>query len=294
MALRPLVRRRAQRLEPRAPHILPMQQALWQRQSQLSQALSDVTGDTGQRLICAMVAGERAPHTLAALRHERGTKAADAIALALTGTWREAPLCVLTHALALFDVSTAQVRAGDAQLARVFSVSTPRCEPASPVPAPGEAPRPRRRQAHSHRTNAPAVNTRAPLLRLTGVDLVAVDGISDALAQTILADIGTARSQWPDDTHCGSWLGLAPSNAISGGKVLKSRTMNNRNRAAPAFRMAAQSVVRSHGAFGTLYRRLNSRRGPAQARVATAHKIARTVYHMLTERVPSHDIGAAE
>jgi hypothetical protein len=70
--------------------------------------------------------------------------------------------------------------------------------------------------------------------------------------------------------------------------------MNNRNRAAPAFRMAAQSVVRSHGAFGAWYRRLNSRPGPAQARVATAHKIARTVYRMLTERVPSHDIGAAE
>jgi len=28
--------------------------------------------------------------------------------------------------------------------------------------------------------------------------------------------------------------------------------------------------------------------------VATAHKIARTVYHMLQDRVPYHDIGAAE
>ena len=28
--------------------------------------------------------------------------------------------------------------------------------------------------------------------------------------------------------------------------------------------------------------------------MATAHKIARTVYHMLKDRVPYHDIGAAE
>jgi hypothetical protein len=78
------------------------------------------------------------------------------------------------------------------------------------------------------------------------------------------------------------------------GKVLKRRTMKHRNRAAQAFRMAAQAVIRSHGAFGAFYRRMQGRLGPAQALVATAHKIARTVYHMLTYRVPYHDIGATE
>jgi hypothetical protein len=86
-------------------------------------------------------------------------------------------------------------------------------------------------------------------------------------------------------------LGLAPKNDISGGKVLKSRTMKNRNRATQAFRMAAQSVSRSHCAFGAFYRRMKGRLGPAQALVATAHKIARTVYHMLKNRVQYHDIG---
>ena len=138
------------------------------------------------------------------------------------------------------------------------------------------------------------VDTRAHILRITGVDLVAVHGISDSLAQTILAEIGTDMSKWPDDKHFCSWLGLAPKNDISGGKVLKSRTLKNRNRATQAFRMAAQSVSRSHCAFGAFYRRMKGRLGPAQALVATAHKIARTVYHMLKNRVPYHDIGAAE
>jgi hypothetical protein len=39
---------------------------------QLSQALRDVTGATGQRLIRAIVAGERNPSTRAALRTYRG------------------------------------------------------------------------------------------------------------------------------------------------------------------------------------------------------------------------------
>ena len=58
--------------------------------------------------------------------------------------------------------------------------------------------------------------------------------------------------------------------------------------------MAAQAVIRSHCAFGAFYRRVLGRLGPAQALVATAHKMARTVYHMLQDRVPYHDIGAAE
>jgi len=70
--------------------------------------------------------------------------------------------------------------------------------------------------------------------------------------------------------------------------------MKNRHRAAQAFRMAAQSVRRANCALGAFYRRLKGRLGPAQALVATAHKMARTVYHMLQDHVPYQDIGAAE
>jgi hypothetical protein len=118
--------------------------------------------------------------------------------------------------------------------------------------------------------------------------------MSDSLAQTMVSEIGTDMSKWPDDKHVCSWLGWAPKHDISGGKVLKSRTLKNRNRATHAFRMAAQSVSRSHCAFGAFYRRMKGRLGPAQALVATAHKIARTVYHLLKHRVQYHDIGAAE
>jgi transposase len=293
VALRTLLRHRAQLIQHRAPHVLHMQKALLQMNIQLSQALSDVTGATGQRIIRAIVAGERDPRTLATLRNYRCQKDVDEMAQALTGTWREEHLLVLKQALALFDFYTIQLSECDAQIERTFSTIKPRFEPAPEEPLPIKPTTPPRKP-HAHSKNAPASNTRTHILRITGVDLVAIPGISTSIAQTILSEIGTDMSKWPDDKHFCSWLGLAPKNEISGGKVLKSRTMKTRNRAAQAFRMAAQSVLRADCALGAFYRRLKGRLGPAQALVATAHKMARTVYHMLQDRVPYHDIGATE
>lgn len=292
VALRTLLRHRAQLIEHRAPHVLHMHKALLQMNIQLSQVLSDCTGVTGQRIIRAIVAGERDPQALAALRNYRCQKAEEEIALALTGTWRAEHLFVLTQALALFDFYTAQLRACDEHIEQAFAVIKPSFEAPSALAAPD--PPPLRRQRHSHSKNAPAGHTRAHLLRITGVDLVAIHGMSASIAQTIVAEIGTDMSKWPNEKHFCSWLGLAPKQDISGGKVLRSRTMKNRNRAAQAFRMAAQSVLRADCALGAFYRRLKGRLGPAQALVATAHKIARIVYHMLQDRVPYQDVGALE
>ena len=45
--------------------------------------------------------------------------------------------------------------------------------------------------------------------------------------------------------------------------------------------MAAYAVSRSETAVGAYYRSMRARKGPQQANVATAHKIARIVYHLL-------------
>ena len=132
VALRTLFRPRAPLIEHRAPHGLHLQQALLQRPSQLSPARSNVPGAPGPPIIRALVAGERAPQPLAAWRHSRCKQEAHAIALAVTGTWREEPLFVLPHALARCDCSTAQLSACAAQIARACSGLPPRV---APVPA---------------------------------------------------------------------------------------------------------------------------------------------------------------
>ena len=97
--------------------------------------------------------------------------------------------------------------------------------------------------------------------------------------------------KWPTVKHFTSWLTLAPHNDISGGKVLKSKTLKSKNRAAQAFRMAAQSVSRSDSALGAFFRRMRAKHGAPKAITATAHKIARIFYHLLKHKQDYIDPG---
>ncbi len=269
-----------------------MQKALVQMNLRLHQVLSDITGETGQRIIRAIIAGERNPHQLAAMRNYRVRKDEAEIALALTGTWREEHLFVLAQSMALYDAYSAQVDACDCEIEKEFSLIKPKWDISPDEEAAIMESQP---QPTKHSKNAPrSVKTRAHIKRITGIDLVAVPGISASLAQTILSEIGTDMSKFPTVKHFSSWLGLAPRNDISGGKVLKSRTLKSKNPAALAFRLAARSLMRSNTEFGAFYRRLQHRLGPAQALVATAHKVAKVVYFMLKNQEEYRPMTASE
>lgn len=286
VVLRAYLRHRAELIQHRAPHILHMQKALQQMNLQLHHVLSDITGVTGMQILRAIVAGERDPKVLAGFRQANCKADEPTIIKALTGSWRQEHLFVLKQSLELFDFFTAQITACDTEIERQFAAVKPRWD------APDDLPPLPPVKPGSKTKNKPADSTRQELFRLVGVDVVAVTGISTSLAQTILTEIGTDMSKWPSVKHYSSWLGLAPHNDISGGKVLRSRTLKTDNRAGQAFRQAAASVTRSNSAFGTFYRRKRTQLGPTQALVATAHKIARTVYFMLKYKVPFEDIGA--
>jgi len=286
VALRGYLRHRAQLLEHRAPHVLHMQKALQQMNLQLHHVLSDITGETGLKILRAIVAGERNPVKLAQFRNPACKSSEETIAQALTGSWQAEHLFTLRQSLELYDFYTQLVTACDAEIEKQFAAMKPRWD------GPEEPPDLPRVKPGSKSKNQPRLNVRREIMRLTGVDLVAVEGISASLAQTILSEIGTDMTKWKTEKHFASWLGLAPHNDISGGKVLRSRTLKTRNRAGQAFRQAAASVIRSGSAFGAFYRRKRGQLGPMQALVATAHKIARTVYYMLKNRVQYHDIGA--
>jgi transposase len=293
VALRTLLRHRGQLVEHRSPHILHMQKALLQMNLQLRQVLTAVTGQTGLLIIRAIVSGERNPQKLAALRNWRCQKDEAEIAEALTGTWRAEHLFVLQQSLAMYDFYTSQIEECDEAIERTFALIKPRWQITDDEEAAIMATGAGKKDNRSK--NAPAqVQSRAHIKRITGVDLVAVPGISASLAQTILAEIGTDMSKFSNEKHFCSWLGLAPKNEISGSKILKSRTTKTKNRAGQAFRMAARSLTRSDTEFGAYYRRMKSRLGPAQAMVATAHKLARVVYHMLNTGEAYRPLGAAE
>jgi transposase len=284
-ALRAYLRHRTDLLQHRAAHILHMQKAFQQMNIQLPQVLTDITGETGMAIVRAIVGGERDCVKLAKLRNFRCKSSEDMIAKALTGTWKEEHLFALKQSLELYDFYSEQVATCDARIQSQYEAMKPRWEPSSEM-APLET-KPRRKK----RKNEPASDIRADIIRLTGIDLAAVGGLGPNLAQTILSEIGTDMSKWATDKQFTSWLGLAPHNDISGGKVLRSRIFPTRNRAGQAFRQAAMAVARSSTAFGAYYRRKRAQGGPLFAQVATAHKIARTVYHLLKYHVQYEDMG---
>jgi len=276
--LRSFLRHRAQLIEHRSPHILHMQKALKLMNIQLPEVLSDVTGVTGLAILRAIVAGERRGDVLAKLRRPGCRRTEEDIIHALHGTWRDEHLFVLAQSLDLYDHYTAKVAECDRRIDQQFSAMKPRFDIEGEPPAPPTS----RTKKNSNSKNQPAYNVRAHLVRILGIDLVDVIGISESLAQTIISEIGTDMSRFPTSKHFCSWLGLAPHNDISGGKVLRSRVMKVHNRAGQALRQAAQSCSRSHSIFGAFYRARSARSSSEEAVVATAHKIARVIYHMLT------------
>jgi transposase len=83
--------------------------------------------------------------------------------------------------------------------------------------------------------------------------------------------------------HFTSWLGLCPNWRKTGGVVKSSQTRKGKNRAALALRLAAWSLVRSKSYLGAYLRRQRSRLGAPKAITATAHKLARIIYHLMRQ-----------
>jgi transposase len=272
--LRAYLRHRDNLIEDRAKHILYMQKAMTQMNIQLGQALSDLTGKTGLDILRAIVAGEHNPVVLAKLRKGRCQSSEADLIKALTGHYRKEHLFVLKQALAMFDTFSERLKECDQEIERLLEEITPELPadypPLPPDPKPG-----------SHCKNAPDYDARRSMYQLARVDLTAIPGLNENLVQKILAEVGLDMKRFPSVKNFCSWLGLAPHNAISGGRILYSHINHSSNRAGQAFRMAAQAVSRGKTAYSEFYRRIRARSGSKEAIVATAHKIARTFYYML-------------
>jgi transposase len=149
------------------------------------------------------------------------------------------------------------------------------------VDPPSGSPLPSKDQSQP-KTSEARFDLQTHLHRILGVDLTQVPGINVLTTQTLLADIGPDLSSFDDGSALASWLGLCSDNRVSGDKRLSVKTRKVKNRAATALRMAAQSLYRSQSHLGHFYRRMRAKLGAPKAITATAHKLARIIYHMVT------------
>ncbi len=230
----------------------------------------------GAGQICKNKNTIRNPQVLAALKNPRIKSSVSEIAHALTRDYRVEHIFVLQQELQFYEVFQKAIAECDRKIEQYLARFSDQIDL---VTAPILPPKYRRNQPQG---NQPSFDLRTHLYRISGVDFTQIDGLGVLTVQTIISEVGLDPTRFPSVKHFCSWLGLCPSSRITGGKVKSSQTRCVVNRAANAFRMAAQALKNSCSALGAFYRRLRSRLGTPKTITATAHKIARLFYYLWT------------
>ena len=277
--LRALWRQRGMLLRSQGRQVQHMQKALTQMNVQLANVISDVVGETGQKILRAIVAGERDGQVLAAMKDARIRASHAEIAKSLQGNWRTEHLFSLQQALAMFDFIGTQVAECDREIEeQLRALQT----------YDGEPPEGKKK---ARTRNAPKFDLRTQLFKMCGVDLTRIDGINVTTAIAVISETGSDMSRFPTVGHFTSWLGLCPGTKITGGKVMSGKTKQVANRAAQALKLAVAALRSSQSALGAYFRRMCARMDKPKAVTAAAHKLARLIYMMLTKGEEYTDQG---
>lgn len=122
--------------------------------------------------------------------------------------------------------------------------------------------------------------------------LKTMPGVSDVVAQVLLAEIGTDMSRFPTAGHLVSWAGLCPKNDESAGKRRSTRLRKGGTWLKTTLVTAAWAAVRHKESYlHTQFLRLKARRGAKKALIAVAASMLTAAYHMLRDGVEYHDLG---
>jgi len=278
-AVRTVLRHRTSLVQMASSHVQRMQKALTQMNVQLHHVISDITGLTGLAILDAILAGERRPEVLAQLRHRNIKAKEKTIIKSLEGTWRREHLFTLRQSLAAYRNYQTQIEQCDSELQDMLGSFESWRDPDAPPVTGGP----------KDRLDPHGFHLRAEFYRIFGVDLTQIPGVGVRTVYTLFAECGRDLSAFPTAGCFASWLGLCPDNRITGGKVLSTRTRKVNNPASTALRIAAQSLHRSESCLGDFYRRKRYQLGPPKAITATAHKLARIIYHLVSTQQPYDD-----
>ena len=142
-----------------------LHKALTQMNVQLHHVISDLTGVTGQAILNAILAGERDPQTLAALKDHRIKASHDTIAKSLRGDWRAEHLFTLRQTQALWQQHQTLIAECDAQIQSMLQAFDAKADLQS-------APLPPARTSHHKQAqrNKPQFAAREECYRVLGVD----------------------------------------------------------------------------------------------------------------------------
>ena len=123
--------------------------------------------------------------------------------------------------------------------------------------------------------------------------MVTIPGISNRVADVIIAEIGVDMSRFPTAGHLASWAGTCPGSNESAGRVKSTHTCPGNPYLKGALGTAALASARSNDTYySAKYRRIASRRGPIKAVVAVEHAMLIAIWNMLQTGTTFTDLGA--
>ena len=123
--------------------------------------------------------------------------------------------------------------------------------------------------------------------------LETIPGISQRVAETVVAEIGPRMEQFPTAAHLASWAGMSPGNDESAGKRRSGHTTYGNRWLRAMLVQAAWAASRTKLTYlSAQYRRLAKRRGKKRALVAVGHTLLVMIYHVLKKGTTYAELGA--
>lgn len=132
------------------------------------------------------------------------------------------------------------------------------------------------------RTLTEAIELLMVPFRQTRDVLATIPGVSELVADVIIAETGADMSVFPTAAHLASWAGVCPGSNESAGRVKSSHIRPGNKYLKAALGIAALAASRTKGTYlSAKSRRISARRGPMKALVALEHSILTAVWNML-------------
>jgi transposase len=251
--LRALTRTRKQLVRERASHVNRIEKVLQDANLKIGSVLSDIVGQSGRRMLAAILDGESDPERLLAGVDTHRLKASWAQLLeALRGR-------VTAHHRFLLRLHLDQVDSLDHAITAIET----------------------------------EVGGSLEFFRAAIEWLTTIPGVSDTAASVLVAEIGVDMTRFPTAGHLISWAGLCPKNDESAGKRRSNRLRHGAPWLKTTLVQCAWAAARSHDTYlRAQFLRLRARRGPRKAIMAVAASILTAAYHMLLDGTTYQDLGA--
>src|SRR5690242_1831890 len=232
----------------------------------LSAVASSLTTVSAQDMIKAMIAGERDPHTLAALARTRMKARRDDLVEALDGMFDDhygELAALLLDQISLLDDRIARLSARIGELTAAMPAAWGVNPDGTTGPGAGTGP------------GAPVLPAVARLAE--------IPGMSEDLARSVIAEPGLDMSRFPTASHLVSWARLCPAARQSSTRTRAGKKGQGNGYLRGCLGQAATGASRTSTFLGERYSRIARRRGKAKAQVAVARSILVIIWHLLKD-----------